>query len=70
MICTRQILFATKNETGALRINATLKRVRVTIIAVQKATSFTYYVCVWSLRYLSTMQCSCAVSYYLWSVRL
>jgi hypothetical protein len=51
-----------KKKTGALRINATLRRVRVTIIIVKKATSFTYYACVCSLRY---QQCSAHALYHI-----
>jgi hypothetical protein len=50
------------NKTGNVRINVTLRSVRVTIVAVKKAISIIYYECVSVfLPYLSSTQCACSL---------
>ena len=58
-------------QDGQCSINATLRRVRVTLVAVEKQC-VAYSECVFrSQPYLPSTQCACAVLYHhLWPIRL
>jgi len=62
MPCSLVVIHVKK--AGNVRINVTLRRVRVTIFAMKKAISIKYNECVSVfLPYLSSMQCACALLY-------